>query len=47
MLRRSGHVRGDNTGPNLTLRYEAETEAGLAEIDRVMREVLSKHVDVP
>ncbi len=40
-------VRASNTGPNLTLRYEAKSEEGLAEIDQVMREVLSKHVDVP
>ena len=40
-------VRASNTGPNLTLRYEAKTEAGLAEIEQVMREVLGKYVDVP
>ncbi|OGO51616.1 MAG: hypothetical protein A2148_10255 [Chloroflexi bacterium RBG_16_68_14] len=40
-------VRASNTGPNLTLRYEAKTEEGLEAIEREMREVLGKYVEVP
>jgi phosphomannomutase/phosphoglucomutase len=40
-------VRASNTGPNLTLRYEAKTKEGLAAIDREIRAVLGKHVAVP
>jgi phosphomannomutase/phosphoglucomutase len=40
-------VRASNTGPNLTLRYEARTRAGLEAIDREIRAVVGKHVVVP
>jgi phosphomannomutase/phosphoglucomutase len=40
-------VRASNTGPNLTMRFEAKTQEGLDRIERVMREALGKHVEVP
>jgi phosphomannomutase/phosphoglucomutase len=40
-------VRASNTGPNLTVRYEAKTQAGLDAIDRELRGVLGKYVEVP
>lgn len=40
-------VRASNTGPNLTMRFESKTQAGLDRIAAVMREALSKHVEVP
>jgi len=38
-------VRASNTGPNLTVRYEAKTRAGLEAIDRELRAILEQHVD--
>ncbi len=40
-------VRASNTGPNLTLRFEAQTKEGLDAIDKEVMGVLRKHVDVP
>ncbi|MCH7811712.1 MAG: phosphomannomutase/phosphoglucomutase [Chloroflexi bacterium] len=40
-------VRASNTGPNLTLRFESKTEAGLREISDEVLGVLRQHVDVP
>ena len=40
-------VRASNTGPNLTLRFEAKTKEGLAAIDKEVMGELRKHVDVP
>ncbi len=37
-------VRASNTGPNLTVRFEAKTQEQLDAIDAEMREVLGKHV---
>ena len=37
-------VRASNTGPNLTVRFEAKTQEALDAIDAEMREVLGKHV---
>ena len=42
-----GLVRASNTGPNLTLRFEAKTEEGLAAIDEEIMGVLRKYVDAP
>ena len=40
-------IRASNTGPNLTLRFEARSQAGLDEIEREVAEVLRKHVEMP
>jgi len=37
-------IRASNTGPNLTLRFEAQTQAGLDAIDREVMAVLRKHL---
>jgi phosphomannomutase/phosphoglucomutase len=37
-------IRASNTGPNLTLRFESKTQAGLDEIDREVMAVLRKHL---
>lgn len=41
-----GAVRCSNTSPNLTLRFEAQTEEKLAEIQRLMVEQLKKYPEV-
>ncbi len=38
-------VRASNTGPNLTVRFEAKSQAGLDAIDAEMKAALSKHVE--
>ncbi len=40
-------VRASNTGPNLTLRFEAKTQAGLDAISDEVLGLLRQHVDVP
>ena len=40
-------IRASNTGPNLTLRFESKSEAGLREIEEEVVGTLRKHVDVP
>ena len=40
-------VRASNTGPNLTLRFEAKTKEGLEAIDAEVMGVLRKHLAVP
>jgi len=40
-------VRASNTGPNLTLRFEAKTQEGLEAIDSEVMGVLRKYVEVP
>ena len=40
-------VRASNTGPNLTLRFEAKTQEGLDAIDAEVMAVLRKYTDVP
>jgi phosphomannomutase/phosphoglucomutase len=40
-------VRASNTGPNLTLRFEAKSQQGLDAISAEMLGLLRKHVDVP
>jgi len=37
-------IRASNTGPNLTLRFEAQTQEGLDAIDREVMTVLRKHL---
>ncbi len=37
-------IRASNTGPNLTLRFEAQTQEGLDAIDREVMAVLRKHL---
>ncbi|MDD3861597.1 MAG: phosphomannomutase/phosphoglucomutase [Candidatus Gracilibacteria bacterium] len=41
-----GAVRASNTSPNLTLRFEANTESRLAEIKEIMITELKKHPEV-
>jgi len=38
-----GAIRASNTSPNLTLRFEAETQERLTEIQRIMYEEVRKH----
>ncbi len=38
-------VRASNTGPNLTVRFEAKTQEALDAIDKEMKEVLGQHVE--
>ncbi|MGB2694226.1 MAG: phosphomannomutase/phosphoglucomutase [Dehalococcoidia bacterium] len=40
-------IRASNTGPNLTLRFEARSQAGLDAIDREVMAVLRKYTEVP
>jgi phosphomannomutase/phosphoglucomutase len=40
-------VRASNTGPNLTLRFEAKSQAGLDAISAEVLGELRKHIDVP
>jgi phosphomannomutase len=40
-------IRASNTGPNLTLRFESKSEAGLKQIGTEVMAALRKHVDVP
>ena len=40
-------VRASNTGPNLTVRYEAKSQEGLDEIERELMATLRKYTDVP
>jgi phosphomannomutase/phosphoglucomutase len=40
-------VRASNTGPNLTLRFEAKTQAGLDAISDEVLGLLRRHVEVP
>ena len=40
-------VRASNTGPNLTLRFEAKSQAGLDAINDEVLEILRKHVELP
>ncbi|MEX0786333.1 MAG: phosphomannomutase, partial [Dehalococcoidia bacterium] len=40
-------VRASNTGPNLTVRYEATTQDALDAIGREIAGVLGKHVELP
>jgi phosphomannomutase len=37
-------VRASNTGPNLTVRFEAKTQAGLDAIDAEVMGILRKHL---
>jgi len=39
-------VRASNTGPNLTLRFEAKTKEGLEAIEAEVMGILRKHLDV-
>ena len=41
-----GAVRASNTSPNLTLRFEADTEEKLAEIQKIMVDELKKYPEV-
>ena len=41
-----GAVRASNTSPNLTLRFEAQTQARLNEIQKIMISELQKHPEV-
>lgn len=41
-----GAVRASNTSPNLTLRFEAETDEKLAEIEKIMFDEISKYKEV-
>ena len=38
-------VRASNTGPNLTVRFEATSQEALDAIDAEMKAALSKHVE--
>ncbi len=40
-------VRASNTGPNITVRYEARSQDALDAIEREVMGELRKHVDVP
>ena len=40
-------VRASNTGPNLTLRFEAKSQAGLDAIGVEVLGLLRQHVEVP
>ena len=37
-------VRASNTGPNITMRYEAKTEARLAELQKEFSDILNKYI---
>ncbi len=41
-----GAVRASNTSPNLTLRFEAQTESRLKEIQKIVVEELKKHPEI-
>jgi phosphomannomutase / phosphoglucomutase len=41
-----GAIRASNTSPNLTLRFEAKSEARLAEIQKIFLEEIKKHPEV-
>ena len=42
-----GLIRASNTGPNLTLRFEAKSQAGLEAISEEVLGILRQHVEVP
>jgi len=44
---KSGPLSASNTGPNLTLRFEAKTEEGLQAIDDEVTGILNEYLDAP